>query len=103
MDIRALAMADLILNVKGMYFAQIRDLTKPLEFRLCTPRWHKRLHDKNGQPRHFDRVVVVWGYPKRDDMEKRLFRPWRGFEVQTVTHEHFGKMPVDVFAIRVND
>lgn len=28
-------------------------------------------------------------------------RPWRGYEEQTIQHEHFGIEPVNVFAIHV--
>jgi uncharacterized heparinase superfamily protein len=90
-------MTDLILPVKRIYFEQMRDGTKPFEFRLRTPYWRKRL-----EGRTYSRVIVTLGYPKADDHEHRLVRPWRGFELQTITHEHFGPETAEVFAIRVN-
>jgi hypothetical protein len=32
----------------------------------------------------------------------RLTREWRGYRLDTITHEHFGADPVDVFAIDVS-
>jgi hypothetical protein len=92
-------MADrvLTLHLKAVYFEAIRDGTKIYENRLRTDYWRKRLVD-----RHYDRIELALGYPARDDFQRRLTRPWRGFERQTITHPHFGDKPVEVFAIRVN-
>lgn len=89
-------MADLHLNLKGEYFDQIKAGTKTHEFRLCE-KWAKRLEGKV-----FDRIFVKRGYPKREDISKIIERPWRGYELKTITHPHFGAEPVDVFTIRVN-
>ncbi len=45
---------------------------------------------------------MTLGYPKADDLSKRIERPWRGFEIRRITHPLFGKLPVWVFAIKVN-
>lgn len=90
-------MADLVLPLKACYFNEIKAGTKPEEFRLCTPFWRKRL-----EGRTFGRIVLTMGYPKRDDTERRLIRPWRGYRVITITHPHFGPNPVQVFAINVS-
>ncbi len=87
-------MADLILPVKRIYFEQMRDGTKKAEYRLCTPYWLKRL-----QGRNYSRVVITMGYPKRDDAERRLVVPYRGYTMEVITHPHFGAAPVSVFAI----
>lgn len=89
-------MKTLVLPVKGIYFDQIKAGTKTEEYRLITPFWAKRIRFK-----HFDAVVVTRGYPARDDAERRLAFPWRGYEVKTITHAHFGPEPVEVFAIKV--
>lgn len=89
-------MADLHLNLKGEYFDQIKAGTKTHEYRLAS-KWLKRIAGKS-----FDRVFVKRGYPKSGDMERIVERPWRGFELQTITHPHFGDEPVRVCAIRVN-
>lgn len=88
-------MSKLYLPLKGEYFEQIRDGLKPWEYRLQTPYWAKRLVD-----REYDGIVFTMGYPAKDDMTRRLERPWRGFELQTIVHPHFGNLPVEVFAIR---
>jgi hypothetical protein len=90
-------MADLILPLKAEYFHQIKDGTKPYEFRLRTPYWTKRL-----EGRRYDRIVLTLGYPARDDFDRRLCMPWRGYELMTITHPHFGPDPVDVYAIDVS-
>jgi hypothetical protein len=87
---------DLVLHVKRIYFEQIRDGSKPEEFRLCSLYWKKRL-----EGRSYDRVIVALGYPQMDDSERILTRPWKGFMQRRITHPHFGDMPVDVFAIDV--
>lgn len=87
----------LTLPLKAKYFNAIKSGEKVREFRLTTDYWRKRL-----EGREYDRIVLTLGYPKSDDHERRLERPWRGYEVTTITHEHFGDDPVEVFAIVVN-
>lgn len=89
-------MAVLHLNLKAEYFDAIAAGTKVFEFRLTTPFWRKRL-----EGRQFDAIELAKGYPARGDAARRLRLPWRGFEVQTITHPHFGDDPVEVFAIHV--
>lgn len=89
-------MADLHLNLKGEYFIQIKNGKKAFEYRLAS-KWLKRLEGKE-----FDRVIFKHGYPKSGDQERIVERPWRGYELQTITHPHFGVEPVTVCAIRAN-
>lgn len=91
-------MTDLILPVKGIYFEQIKAGTKTEEFRLANDYWRRRLEGKS-----FARVVVTLGYPEARDHSRRLVFPWRGLTEKTITHEHFGQEPVQVFAIRVGE
>lgn len=91
-----MAMADLHLNLKGIYFDQIQAGTKLFEYRAKST-WWKRL-----EGRQFNRVFIKRGYPRAGDVDKIIERPWRGFEVQTITHPHFGPDPIEVCAIRVN-
>lgn len=86
----------LTINLIGTYFNQIKAGTKSFEFRLRTPYWRKRL-----EGRSYDMIRICWGYPKKGDTERVLMRPWRGYEEQTIQHEHFGDHPVEVFAIHV--
>lgn len=90
-------MADLILHLKAEYWHDIREDRKPFEFRLNTPFWQKRLLGKT-----YDRLILCLGYPKRDDISRRIIMPYTGYEMQTITHKHFfdGNMPAEVFAIR---
>lgn len=89
-------MAILYLPLKREYFEQILAGVKPLEFRLRNAHWTKRLEGKS-----YDGIVLTLGYPAVDDQSKRLYRQWKGYELQTIQHPHFGKDPVDVFAIDV--
>ena len=89
-------MADLHLNLKGEYFDAIKAGTKTHEFRIAS-KWLRRLAGKV-----FDRIYIKRGYPKAGDVERIIERPWRGYELQTITHPHFGSEPVEVLAIRVN-
>jgi hypothetical protein len=91
------SVADLTLNLKAIYFHQIEDGSKAFEYRLQTPYWTKRLVGKT-----FDGIVIKLGYPSDSESHKILLRPWRGYELHTITHPHFGPDPVEVFAIRVN-
>ena len=86
----------LTIPLKAIYFNQIKAGTKTQEFRLCTPHWRKRLEGKT-----YDFVIVTSGYPARDDTERRMTLPWFGYEVKTIQHEHFGPVPVEVFAINL--
>nr|WP_176453600.1 ASCH domain-containing protein [Citrobacter freundii]BAS21714.1 phage protein [Citrobacter freundii] len=85
------------LPVKAKYFFQIRNNEKPEEFRLNNVYWQKRLIGKT-----FDEVVITLGYPGREDTDRMIVRPWRGYSIKTISHEHFGNEPVSVFAIVVN-
>lgn len=91
-------MATLHLSLNGIYFDAIARGEKVHEFRLRTPYWSKRL-----EGRMFDAIVLTRGYPKGGGIEgkTRLTLPWRGFERRTITHEHFGVQPVEVYAINV--
>lgn len=87
---------ELIISVNGVYFDQMRAGTKTEEYRLVTPHWSKRLVGRT-----YDRLTLTRGYPSREDASRRLTVPYRGYEVKTITHPHFGPDPVEVFAIRV--
>jgi len=85
------------LPVKAFYFNQIKAGTKIDEYRLQSDYWRNRLVD-----RQYDEVYIKLGYPKKDDHERIIVRPWLGFVEQRILHEHFGDQCVDVFAIKVN-
>ena len=89
-------MSDLVLHVKDVYFLQVRDGLKPEEYRQDTEYWRKRLIG-----RKYERIIYMSGYPKMTDTDKVLIRPYRGYVMKTITHEHFGNVPERVFAIDV--
>jgi ASC-1-like (ASCH) protein len=90
-------MADLHLNLKSVYFDEIKAGTKKYEYRLKS-KWEQRLFG-----RIFDRILIKRGYPASDDLSRILVRPWQGYETLEITHPHFGPDPVEVLAIKVND
>ena len=87
---------DLILPLKRKWFEQIKAGIKPFEFRLNNEYWQKRLIGKA-----YDKVIFTLGYPKRDDSERRIVKPWAGYEMQTVISEEWDNEPKDCFAIRI--
>lgn len=89
-------MRTLTLPLKAIYFHQIKSGEKTEEYRLCTPYWARRLVG-----REYDQIVLTLGYPKADNADRHLIRPWRGFTIKTLQHSHFGADPVTVYAIDV--
>lgn len=63
-----------------------------------TDYWKKRLLNKN-----YDTIILKSGYPSKNNTEKYLEREWKGYEIQKITHPHFGLEEVIVFAIIVNN
>jgi hypothetical protein len=84
------------LPLKGEYFDQILLGAKTEEYRLVTPFWSKRLSSRS-----YEYIRLTRGYPKRGDPDRTLVLPWKGCEVKTINHPHFGPDDVQVFAINV--
>lgn len=89
-------MRDLVLHLKSCYFREVASGSKRSEYRLAKPFWEKRLIDQE-----YDRVVI-WDAFKKGGSDTVLIFPWRSFKRITITHPHFGKEPVEVFAIALN-
>ncbi|HGY5183054.1 TPA: ASCH domain-containing protein [Citrobacter braakii] len=85
------------LAVKGEYFDAMKSREKTEEYRLVNAYWSKRLFGRD-----YDRLVITRGYPRKDDASRRIDVPYDGFEIKTITHPHFGREPVKVYAIKVN-
>lgn len=90
-------MKTLQLAVNGEYFDAMKSGEKTEEYRLMNPYWGRRIFGRD-----YDRLVITRGYPKKDDLSKRIDIPYDGYEIKTITHKHFGGVPVKVFAIKVN-
>lgn len=88
------------LPTRALYFDQIANGEKLEEYRLVTEYWQKRLDGHS-----YSRIVLTRGYPKGGGVEgsTRLTLPWRGYQIKTITHPHFGPEPVEVFAIDVSE
>lgn len=91
-----MAKTTLQLALKAEYFDAIQRGDKTEEYRLATSFWQARLLGRT-----FDRIVLTKGYPSRTDKSRRIELPWRGYTMKTITHPHFGRKPVEVFAIRL--
>lgn len=87
-------MKKLILPLKRKYFDQIQAGEKPFEFRLRNEYWTKRLVGV-----HYDSVVFTLGYPSKDDTSRRIEAPYKGYQLQTITHPEWDNEPQEVFAI----
>ena len=85
------------LAVNGEYFDAMKSGEKTEEYRLMNPYWGRRIFGRD-----YDRLVITRGYPKKDDLSKRIDIPYDGYEIKTITHKHFGDAPVKVFAIKVS-
>ena len=91
-------MKTLHLNLKAEYFGAIVAGTKQFEYRLRSRYWSKIIEGKE-----FDQVLIKSGYPPVGAANRISARKWLGYELQTITHPHFGAAPVDVYAIRVGE
>lgn len=90
-------MANITIPLNGVYFDQIKAGIKLEEYRLVNYYWTKRLLGRN-----YDRIILTRGYPRKDDEDRRINLKYRGYEVKTITHPHFGPEPVQVFAIKID-
>lgn len=89
---------DLILPLKGEYSIRSRQAPRRRNIALVNDYWRARLYLKE-----YDRIVLTRGYPKREDTERRMVLPYRGYAVKQITHPHFGADPVFVFAINLKN
>lgn len=90
-------MSTLYLALKTEYFEAIRNGSKLEEYRAWNDYWTKRLVG-----REYSEIVLTKGYPRADDMTRRIIKPWRGFRVTTIIHPLFGNTPTTVYAIDVS-
>ncbi len=86
----------LTLNLKKEYFLEILNGNKKYEYRILNNYWTKRLENKN-----FDEIHIKLGYPKKDDLEKTIIKPYNGYEKTLIKHKLFGENFVEVFAIKL--
>lgn len=86
------------LALKAEFFNAIKKGEKKDEFRRCTEYWRKRI-----EGREFSAVWLSLGYPKHNDPDRWIRRPWRGYEIRSIKHPLFGDSAVAVYAIKVNE
>lgn len=89
-------MSNLQLALKSEYFDAIKSGEKDEEYRLYNDYWKKRLVGRD-----YKQMILTKGYPKRNDESRKMYFQYSYYEIKTITHPHFGKEPVKVFAIKV--
>lgn len=87
----------LILNLKAEYFYDVKNGIKSFEYRVIKDHWKKKLIDRD-----YDEIHFKLGYPKKGDMDRTIIVPYKGYEIQTIEHKHFGSKLIEVFAIKTN-
>jgi len=86
---------NLFIIIKQIYFDHIYLGSKTKEFRALTKYWTDRLK------RHqYDTITFQAGYKKNSP---RLTVKFIGYDIETITHEHFGNVPTEVYAIGIGD
>ena len=85
---------NLTLPVKREYFEQIDTGVKPEDYRQITKHWQTRLENKK-----YEYVIITLGYPKKEDLSRRIVFTWTGVKKKIITHKEFGLKPVEVYAI----
>lgn len=88
------------LNVKKCYFEEVKKGIKKFEYRLINEYWYKKLEIS---PVPYSEIHYKCGYPKNGDTSKIIIMPYKGFEVQEIKHELFGKNTVQVYAIKLTN
>ena len=83
------------LHVKTEYFEAVKSGEKIFEYRLGNQYWTDRLFMRN-----YDGIVYYNAY--KSGAENRIEMPYNFWEMQTITHKHFGPDPVGVYAIRLS-
>lgn len=87
----------LMLALKGVYFDEVKAGRKDEEYRLVNEYWTNKF-----ERYAYDRIVLTRGYPPKNDVERRIERPWRGVEIKMIVHPEFGAEPVQVYAIKLS-
>ncbi len=87
-------MKTLYIHLKVKYFNEIKSGKKVYEYRLKTDYWKRRLVGRD-----YDHVMFIAGYPRADDMSKRIIAPYRGYEEICIEHPEWNNEPQEVFAI----
>lgn len=87
-------MSNIVFNVTGIYYDDFESGRKKHEFRIYNDYWIKRLVGRT-----YEAVIIAKGYPKRGQADRRQVFKWKGYDIRTIIHPHFGSKPVKVFAI----
>lgn len=64
---------NLYLVLKNPWYEMIKSGEKKEEYRDLSDFYKRRFYDKSGNLKSFDTLEFVLGYPKKEDMSKRMF------------------------------
>ena len=85
------------LHLRAKHFNAVKSGKKTEEYRLFGLYWSQRLGF-----RVYDEIYILMGYPKKDDLSRRIVFPWNGYEIKEIIDLEFGVNPVFVYAIRLS-
>ena len=86
------------LSLKKKWFDLIQSGVKTEEYREIKPYWYHRLHNK-----HFDCVEFTLGYPKKDDMSRRMMFNVKGIFIGEGVSELGAPDGVNVYVIALGE
>ena len=84
---------DLVLHLKFKWFDKIKSGEKTEEYRETTEYWQRRI-----QLHHFDRIVLLRGYPSVRTKENCIMFPWNGYVIKRIGSWEKQEM-VEVFSM----
>ena len=88
----------LFLSVKKKYFEMIKQGIKTEEYRELNNYWFKKLVNKN-----YDEIIISLGYPKKNDISKRISFKYEGYTLGNIKHEEWNYENKRVFAIKLQN
>lgn len=90
---------DLTLSVKKENFDLIKSGKKTVEYREVKPYWTKRLEGKD-----YNNIIITLGYPKKDDLSKRIKFKYNGYGHVSIFHKQFdGEKITKVYEIYLSE
>lgn len=90
---------DLTLSVKKENFDLIKSGKKTVEYREVKPYWTKRLEGKD-----YNNIIITLGYPKKDDLSKRIKFKYNGYGHVSIRHKQFdGEKITKVYEIYLSE
>ena len=90
-------MSDLHLVLNRAGFDLVKSGKTVVQTRLITDFWSKKLVDKR-----YDKIVIMCGYAKPEEVDRRIVLPYNGYRIRNVTSAFTNNEPQDVYVIKAN-